>query len=135
VTRTFESLDSFLGARMPYLRKIRSAATILSSVEVDSVSRPLRLDSSSLEAGPKEASLDGSCIVGLSSRGADLVVVGGADVNDIGDLDGGADLDDVGADSGDSGDVGGVDLIDVGGVDLIDGGDLLALPFLIIESV
>jgi hypothetical protein len=97
---------------MPYLRKIRIAARILSSVEVDSASRLLRLDSSSLGAGPKEATSDGSCRVGLSLRGADLVVV-----------------------RADSGDVGGVDLIDVGGVDLIDGGgDLLALPFPGIES-
>ena len=126
MTRTFESLDCFLGARMPYLQKICAVARMLSRVDVDSTSRPLALYSSSSVTGS-----DGYCIVELLLRGADWVVVGGANVDDfarvglidddrgiLGDV-GGSDLRDNGEFSSD---VGGVDLIDGGGVEVIDGG-------------
>jgi hypothetical protein len=101
---------------------------MLSSADVDWVSRPLTLYSSS-----SIASSDGFCVVGPFLRGADLVVVVRGNVDnfarvdliddDRGGLDdrGGADLDDNGEFSGD---VGGVDLIDGGGVEVIDGGGL-----------
>jgi hypothetical protein len=126
VTWTFESLDCFLGARMPYLQKIWTVSRVLSSVEIDSASRSLALYSSSSVVGS-----DGFCIVGPFLRGADLVVVVRANVDDfagvdlvdddrggLGDL-GGADLKENGEFSGD---VRGVDLIDGGEVEVIDGG-------------